>query len=235
MVKAVISDFASIKWSAIKKNKATVIIYVCGVISIFNWLFNGKSISTEQKWIGLIQLLFLAWGICVHTCFPNCLSAPMYLVPSNSREKKKYLYTGLFLKQILISGPHMIYNLYLIITEQIPMWKGIFLVYGLFVVGIQQGISTRIDLGQVKKEYLNDGKEMLFLLLSLIMYCLLVRIEFQEMLFWEKALLGGTFLGQILLLPWIIKRIRIKMEVATDFQVWKSLWQKEEQVHENCN
>lgn len=235
MVKMVWKDFASMKWSVLRKNKANMFIYVFGIVSVINWLFKGKCISAEQECIALIQLMFLFFGICLHLCFPNCLSEAMYLVPLSMKEKKKYLYTSFWVKQCLISVPHMAYNLWLIGMDVISVWTGIFLVYGLLVLGVQQGVSIRIDLGQVKKEYLNDGKEMLFLLLSLIMYCLLVRIEFQEMFLWEKALLGGTFLGQILLFPWIIKRIRIKMEAATDFQVWKSLWQKEAQVHENCN
>lgn len=234
MIKDVRNDFVSIKGNALKKNWANLISYMCAIACIFNGVYHDESISTEQKWIELLQFIFLFFGICVHTSYPNSLSAPMYLAPLSRKDRKNYLYTKLFLKQFLISGSHLIYNLYLIITGKISMCKGMLLVFCLFMIGIQQGISTRIDLGQVKKEYSNDIKEMLFLLLSLAAYTLLVITQVQEMVFGEKTILGGILLGIIVLLPWMLKRIRIKMEAGTDYQVWKLLWQKE-QEHENCN
>lgn len=235
MVKMVLQDFYSTKWSVLRKNMANAVIYMCGIISVVHWLFAGKSISTGQEWLASIQLLFLVWGKILHLCFPNSLVEPMYLIPMNGEEKKKYLYTRFWVKQYLISVPHMIYNFWLITTDKIPAWKASYIVVCLFACGVQQGFSVRIDLGQVKKEYLNDGKEVLFLFATLIMYFLLVRTEFQEMFLWEKSIFVIAFLAQIILFPWILKRVGIKLEAGTDFQTWKSIRQKEGKSGENCN
>ena len=227
MVKMVLQDFYSMKWSVLRKNMANAVIYMCGISSLMSWLFVGKKLSLEQECLAAIQFLFLIWGTVIHFCFPNSLSKPMYLIPMNKKEKKQYLYTGFWVKQSLISVPHIVYNFYLIAMDKISVWKGIFIVLSLYALGVQYGFAVAIDVGRVKKEYLNDGKEVLFVLASLGMYLLLVRTQFQEMFLWEKSIFVVFLLPQLILYPWILKRVKIKVEAGMDYQMWKFMGKKE--------
>ncbi len=222
MIWMVLKDFSSGKWDALKKNKFNLMIYGGSAITILNALLKGKEVIEEQKWIALVQILFFIWSIVVYLSFLNRLSTPMFLVPLTKGEKERYLRTSYALKFFLVSGPHLVYNLGLVLLGRLVWWKGAAIVISLFFLGVEQGISTRIDLGHVKEEYLNDGKEVIFLLLSAVSYFISVRIEFQKMDIWEEIVLCLAFLGQIMLLPWIIKRHKVKMKAGMDYEMWKS-------------
>ena len=105
MVKMVLHDWISgwrQAWRELWKANGvgTNLLLACSGLGTWTGIY--RDFSKFGKMALIIQYLMIIIVIFLHSMYPNRLSKPMYMVPLEKKEKKKYLYTVLKIKVIFI-------------------------------------------------------------------------------------------------------------------------------------
>ncbi len=244
MVKMVLSDFASRKFTLWENKQGKMLSGVWGMVIVM-WMLN----FSVQLGVKTTALLAFYWGFLalqgvVHAIYPTSLSPAMYLAPLTKQEKLSYLYCCFWVKITAVSVLFSMGNLVLVLWGKIKWQNGIAIILSFVMISISMGLPTNrksIDgeskLSDYLKENRNKWQEIVYIAVCWISYGILILINCEKINIWLEPVLIISFLTQLILFPWIIKNGRKKLieGAGTDFQTWKSIRQKEGKSGENCN
>lgn len=239
MVKMVLSDFASRKMGLAGDKQSKILSVIWGIIIIM-WVCN----FSLQFGVETVAIFAFHWGILVlqsglHEIYPTSLSPVMYLVPLTEQEKLSYLCCCFWVKIVGVNVLFSLGNIIFALLGKITWQSGIAVILSFFMISIPMGvpanrkrISEASKLSEYKKEDRNKWQEQVYISAACVNYGLLIWLRCEEGNIWIKLVIVICFLIQVLLFPWILKNSQKKL---TEAVTKENIWQKEAQVHENCN
>lgn len=142
MVKMVLRDCITGRREAWKRVWSNSNNFLIPEIVFLGGIAGGYHGTIQYNLLYWLEILLLMFQILISVMYPNRLSKPMFLVPLENKDKKKYLLTMFSLKLGVFSVMHIIVTGIRVWTECITMENGIIFFGVVTLLNIIMGLQN---------------------------------------------------------------------------------------------